>query len=84
LALGFLQLLARAGPRHAELRAGEPSEELRRQKGLVVPEGREALERKRGEGDAGIVQMADMHGWAVGDFLHHGQDGLHRGQDGLG
>ena len=66
LASGFLQPLARAGPRHAELRAGEPRAELCRRKGLVVPEGREALERReRGKGDAGVVQMAGMGGRLV-------------------
>jgi hypothetical protein len=66
LASGFLRPLAGAGPRHAELRAGEPRAELRRRKGLVVPEGREALERgERGEGDAGVVQMVDMGGRLV-------------------
>jgi hypothetical protein len=63
LTLRFLQSLAGAGPRHAELCAGEPRAELRRRKGLVVPEGREALERReRGEGDAGVVQMVGMGG----------------------
>jgi hypothetical protein len=46
--------------------AGEPRAKLRRLKGLVVPEGKEALERReRGEGVAGVVQMVGMGGRLV-------------------
>ena len=52
---------SRATPRRAVRRRAKGRAAPR--KGLVVPEGREALERReRGEGDAGVVQMAGMGG----------------------